>query len=176
MTATEDGGAVTETVIRPTGLTEPLTRSLVFRQWTEMALRYEAPPPCSEDDAIPSGRFDPPDGLFLLAERAGEAVGCGGYRPCAEGPPGTAEVKRLFVDPTVRGTGLGRLVMEALEAAAAVAGYERLWLETGTAQPEAIALYDTSGYDRIEPYGEYKESPLSVCFAKDLSAGRRGSA
>jgi GNAT superfamily N-acetyltransferase len=154
-------------VARVTTFEDPVARRLVLAQWTDMSLRYGEPAPCGEDEALPTGRFEPPDGLFLVVEQDDRSVGCGGFRACPQGPPHTAEVKRLFVVPEARGLGVARFLMAELERAAAAAGYERMWLETGTAQPEAVALYDALGYVRIVPYGEYKESPQSVCFAKD---------
>jgi GNAT superfamily N-acetyltransferase len=147
---------------------DPVARGLVFAQWSDMCVRYGGPPPCDEDEAVPHGTFTPPEGLFLVAERDGAAVGCGGFRACAEAPPPAAEVKRLFVVPEARGFGVARFLMAELERAAAASGYERLWLETGTAQPEAMGLYAATGYVRIAPYGEFRDSPQSVCFAKDL--------
>lgn len=162
-------GAIT--AVRAASFEDLVARRLVFEQWSDMAERYGGPPPCDEDEALPAGPFTPPEGLFLVAERGGEAVGCGGFRPCPEAPPRTAEVKRLYVVPAARGTGVARLLMAELEVAATRAGYERIWLETGLAQPEAIALYEALGYGRIVPYGEYRDSPLSVSFSKEL--GRR---
>jgi GNAT superfamily N-acetyltransferase len=154
---------------------DPVARALVFAQWTDMAVRYGGDLPCDEDEAIPHGSFEAPEGAFLVVESAGRAVGCGGFRRCDDGPPGTAEVKRLFTVPEARGLGVARFLMAEIEALAAAYGYERLWLETGTAQPEALALYDALAYARILPYGEYKDSPQSVSFAKDLRPDLPGS-
>jgi len=55
-----------------------------------------------------------------------------------------------------------------LETTALAAGAQAIILETGSKQPEAIALYVATGYEAIEPYGLYKDSPMSRCFAKDL--------
>ena len=140
-----------------------------------MAVRYGGEPPCDEVEALPSGRFELPEGLFLVAERDSTAVGCGGFRLCVEGPPRTAEVKRLFVIPEARGTGVARFLMDELERRAAGAGYERMWLETGIEQPEALGLYAAIGYTTITPYGEYKDTGVSVCLAKDLCHDRSGT-
>lgn len=155
--------------------TDATARSLVFAQWTDMARRYAGDPPCDEDEALPHGDFSPPAGAFVVVERDGAGVGCGGFRRCDSGPPATAEVKRLFTVPEARGAGIARFLMADLEVRAAVQGYEHLWLETGTAQPEAIGLYEATGYVRIDPYGEYRDSPQSVSFAKDLVRRHAGS-
>jgi GNAT superfamily N-acetyltransferase len=77
-------------------------------------------------------------------------------------------VKRMYTVPTARRRGVSRLILERLEGIATELGYARLQLETGTEQPEALALYDSAGWVRITPYGRYKEDPTSVCYAKDL--------
>ncbi|MGH9027526.1 MAG: GNAT family N-acetyltransferase, partial [Acidimicrobiia bacterium] len=83
----------------------------------------------------------------------------------------TGEIKRMYVAPEARGRGVGQAILVALEGEASKLGYRRLVLETGTKQPEAIALYQRSGYGLIEPYGVYKDSPMSRSFAKDLDPG-----
>jgi GNAT superfamily N-acetyltransferase len=108
-----------------------------------------------------------PHGVFLVAWSAGEPVGCGAVKPT--GQSGVGEVKRMYVAPTARRRGVSRRLLAGLEARAAELGYERLLLETGAPQPEAIALYDSAGWHRIVPYGRWKDSPSSVCFAKDLA-------
>ena len=79
-----------------------------------------------------------------------------------------AEVKRMYVRTAARGRGIGGAILVALETEARVLGVSRLVLETGVRQPEALALYRRFGFDVIPPFGEYVESPLSVCMAKDL--------
>ena len=59
-------------------------------------------------------------------------------------------------------------MLARLEAEAAALGYRWVQLETGTRQPEAIALYEATGYARIAPYGQFEEHELTVCFGKDL--------
>jgi GNAT superfamily N-acetyltransferase len=92
--------------------------------------------------------FDPPAGAFLVG-RAGDAgppVGGVGLRA---GAPTTGEVRRLWVDPAWRGRGLGRALMDALEHAAADLGHVTLQLATGDRQPEAVALYEATGWERL---------------------------
>lgn len=109
----------------------------------------------------------PPLGSFLVAELDGQAVGCAGLRLLA---PGVGEVKRMYVAPAARGQGLARALLRALVAHARAAGLTRLQLETGIQQPEAMALYAGEGWQPIEPYGHYRDSPLSRCFALELSS------
>jgi len=108
----------------------------------------------------------PPHGTFLIARVDGEAVGCGALRRHDDR---TGEVKRMYVAPGARGRGVGRALLTALQAAAADLGYRRLVLETGIRQPEAITLYESTGWTPIASYGAYRESPLSRCF--ELSLG-----
>ena len=114
---------------------------------------------------VTPGDVAPPVGAFVVARLDGEPVGCGALRRHADG---VAEVKRLWVAPPARGRGLARTLMAWLEAEAVALGYRQLTLETGLRQPEAIALYTALGYRRRAPYGRYADSPLSVCFERDL--------
>lgn len=105
-------------------------------------------------------------GAFFIARRAGTPIGCGAVRRL---DASAGEIKRMYVTPEARGHGVGRAVLAALEAEARRLGLTRLVLETGDRQPEAIALYERFGYVRIPAFGEYVDSPLSVCMAKDLA-------
>ena len=104
-------------------------------------------------------------GAFLIAFRSGNPVGCGAIRRI---DAQTGEIKRMYVVPQERGRGLGRAILNALEAEAQCLGVSRLVLETGVRQSEAQALYQRAGFSRIAPFGEYVGSPLSVCLAKNL--------
>jgi GNAT superfamily N-acetyltransferase len=72
------------------------------------------------------------------------------------------------VEPEERGKGVGRFVLESLEAAARRMGVRRLVLETGDQQDAAIALYRRAGFSRVDCWGEYATSATSVCFEKHL--------
>ena len=74
----------------------------------------------------------------------------------------------MYVRAGARPAGVARAVLEHLEATAAEAGADGLDLETGTAQPEAIRLYESSGYVRVEPFGYYKGYPSARHFGKRL--------
>lgn len=104
-------------------------------------------------------------GTFLVARDGGRAVGCGAIRLL---DVTTAEVKRMYVEPSQRGKGVGMAVLARLEAAAAELGARRLVLETGTHSPEALALYARAGFTQIDCWGEYATSPTSVCLEKKL--------
>ena len=105
-------------------------------------------------------------GTFLVVYRGGTPVGCGALRLLdAE----TAELKRMYVSPIVRGSRLGRRLVAALEAEARALSVRRLVLETGVRQAAALALYRATGFHPIPLFGEYCLSPeTSVCLGKDL--------
>lgn len=113
----------------------------------------------------------PPHGTFLVAWLDGEPAGCGALKPL-DSDPAVGEIKRMYTAPTARRLGISRVLLTRLEEMAAKLGYGRIQLETGTAQPEAMALYESAGWHRITPYGHYKGSPQSVCFAKELDPVR----
>lgn len=106
------------------------------------------------------------DGAFVVAYVDETAVGCGAIRRLDEA---TAELKRMYVDPSVRGRGIGRALVDALEREARRLGVTRIVLETGTRLTPAIRLYESMGYARIPLFGEYLRSPdTSLCFGKPL--------
>jgi GNAT superfamily N-acetyltransferase len=110
--------------------------------------------------------FVPPDGIFLvLRDDAGRAIGCGGI---ARFDDRRGEVKRMYVVPEARGRGLGRRLLEELEAQARALGYTGVVLETGDRQPEALGLYESAGFARIPCYPPYDSRALSLCFEKRL--------
>ncbi len=91
--------------------------------------------------------FDPPEGAFVVARGSGSASPAGGVGVRRVGT-GCGEIKRLWVDPAWRGRGLGRALMDALEEEGCRLGLVALQLGTGDRQPEAIALYQSSGWER----------------------------
>jgi putative acetyltransferase len=115
-------------------------------------------------------RLDPSEvahgsGAFLVAFREGVAFGCGALR-CIDTL--TGELKRMYVNPSARGLGVGHALLVALQAEARRLGLTRVVLETGVRQAPALSLYERAGFTRIALFGEYVGSPLSVCMAKDL--------
>ncbi|WP_181795507.1 GNAT family N-acetyltransferase [Streptomyces sp. WELS2] len=117
--------------------------------------------------------FDPPRGVYLIAyDERDRPVATGGWRSKDlddEGyQDGDAELKRMFVIEEMRGRGLARRILAALEEDARAAGRVRMVLETGTKQPEAIALYTSSGYEPCAKFGYYRHHEESLCYAKRL--------
>ena len=104
--------------------------------------------------------------LFVAREGvAGPGIGCGAVVLHAE----YAEVNRMYVTPDLRGRGLGRLILDALEAEARTASVAWLRLETGPKQPEALGLYRRAGFAECGPFGDYAPDPLSVFMEKRLA-------
>ncbi|MEU0452323.1 GNAT family N-acetyltransferase [Streptomyces sp. NPDC006129] len=117
--------------------------------------------------------FEPPNGIYLIAyDEHGAPVASGGWRAQDANDEGNqdgdAELKRMYVIEQMRGRGLARRILAALEEDARVAGRVRMVLETGTKQPEAIALYTSSGYEPCAKFGYYRHYESSRCFAKQL--------
>jgi GNAT superfamily N-acetyltransferase len=117
----------------------------------------------------PAQEFDGPGGQMLLATLGAEQVGCVGLRRVSAE---TAELKRMYVRPERRGQGIARALLAACEQAARDLGYVQLWLETGTLQPEAVALYLSAGYEPVDPFGQYAGESLSVHLGRSLAADR----
>jgi GNAT superfamily N-acetyltransferase len=95
------------------------------------------------------GKYEPPKGRLLLAWRGAEPVGCIALRPL-EGD--ACEMKRLYVQPRVRGERLGRRLVERICHEARAAGYSRICLDTLPTMTEAIQLYTDMGFKPIQPY------------------------
>jgi GNAT superfamily N-acetyltransferase len=150
-----------ELFVRPLSYSEPVVRALEAELQQEYVKRYGD----QDQTPIDDGQFDPPEGLFLVGFVGSEPVASGGFRRHEDG---VAEIKRMYVVEDHRGIGLARRMLVELESRAAQAGYRSAVLVTGLAQPEAIALYQSSGYTPIEPFGTYKNSDLVRCFSKVL--------
>lgn len=108
--------------------------------------------------------ISPPNGLFLVARLAGRPVGCGALKITA---PGVADIKRMWVDPAVRGRGLGRRLLHQLVAEARALPARRVQLETNRVLLEAIALYRAEGFVEVEPFND--EPHAHHWFAQELT-------
>ena len=149
--------------IRREDLTSVTAQALIGDLNAELRKRYP-------EDGVSYFRLDaeevrPGRGAFLVAYVDGVPAGCGAVRSIENG---AAEIKRMYVTPQFRQRGIARRVLEALEQEARNLGIRRVLLETGPRQPEAIALYQQTGYVPTQPFGEYQPSPLNVFFEKRL--------
>lgn len=152
--------------LRPLPYDHPVARYLVERVQQEYVVRYGGRDAAVVDPAD----FEPPAGLFLVAEVDGVPAACGAWRLL---PSGDVEIKRVYVEPAFRRRGLARRMMAALEDSAAAAGHRAVVLNTGQQQPEALALYDRLGYRPVPGYGVYACAPDAVFLGRELEQGDR---
>ena len=101
---------------------------------------------------------------FLMARINGEAAGCGAFVNSGD----HAEIKRMFVLPDLRGKGIGWRILAELEKRAQLDGLVISRLETGVSQPEALKMYERSGYRRRDSFAPYVNDPLSVFMEKKI--------
>ncbi len=116
--------------------------------------------------------FTPPAGVFYVGYVDGIAVASGAWRAVGLdrlGTRRTAEVKRMYVVEEAQRQGLARAMLAHLESTARAAGHEVMVLNTGDRQPEAIALYESSGYVPVDGFGMYACHPGAFFFAKRLT-------
>lgn len=152
-----------EIELRREDLTSAAAAALILALNEELSRRY--PEPGANHFRLDVDEVAPGRGAFFVAYAGDRAIGCGAIRRLDSD---TAEIKRMYVEPDMRGRGVGRVVLAALEAEARRLGVSRIVLETGERQSEALTLYLAAGFSRIPAFGEYVASPLSVCMAKDL--------
>jgi GNAT superfamily N-acetyltransferase len=154
--------------IRPARFTDHDVVLLVEQVQAEYVVRYGGP----DETPLDPRMFDPPEGAFFVGYLEGKPVTMGGWRRrrdvAALGRDRAAEIKRMYVAPALRRGGLARVVLAHLESTARLAGADVMILETGLRQPEAIALYESSGYVPVEGFGYYKDFPNSRYFGKRL--------
>lgn len=121
------------------------------RYFAELDARFPDGFDAGDSIVADAERHRAPHGAFVLARSDGDHVACGALQHIA---PGTAEIKRMWVDPTWRGVGLGRRMLAALETLALERGHARVILDTNAELAEAIAMYESSGYRPIERYND----------------------
>ncbi|WP_328461603.1 GNAT family N-acetyltransferase [Actinoplanes sp. NBC_00393] len=139
----------------------PAVQTLVAENMADLSARYGG---TGDDTPISAADFTPPRGAFLVAVAGSQLIASAGWRR-----HGTdAELKRMFTTATARGRGVARRMLAAVEDSARSAGCKRLILETGDRQPEAIALYESAGYTRIEDFGFYAGHEGVLSYAKPL--------
>ncbi len=121
----------------------------------------------AELGTLPGG-YARPDGRLLLAvDERGAPIGCVALRPVA---PGACEMKRLYVRPIARGTGLGAALARAIVGAARDAGYARMCLDTLPSMLDARRLYDRLGFRPTDPY-VHNPVPGALFLSLDLTTG-----
>ena len=141
----------------------PDARRLVAALDAHLASRYA--PEQRFGPHLKAEHVAPGVGTFVIARADGKAVGCGALK---RRDPTTIEVKRMYVEPEMRGRRVAREILDHLENTARAMGAERLVLETGIYQEEAIGLYRGAGFKAVDCFDEYVGVPTSVCFEKPL--------
>lgn len=107
-----------------------------------------------------------PEITFVVARLHGKAAGCGAIKWYEDG---TAELKRIFVADDARGNGIGRRIMDQLQELADGKRVERLYLETGPLNVEAVGMYRAFGFEECGPFADYPENPYSLFMTKRLA-------
>lgn len=145
---------------------EPPRQPAVMRLLEQSDAYAQSLYPAESNHLVDISALEKPSVAFFVARHEGEIVGC-----CAlvDAGDGTAEIKRMFVDPEARGLKIGRRLLERIEAQGRDAGLSVIRLETGIYQPEAIGLYRTAGYADIGPFGTYQPDPLSLFMEKRIA-------
>ena len=138
-----------------------LTAGLIAELQADLTTRYGGP----DETPVDPAEFAPPNGVFVVARHDGDLIGCAGLRRHDDE---TVELKRMFVRVEHRRRGHARRLLSSLEDHARELGYRKLALETGLAQPEAIALYESAGYLPLPGFGHYAGDDLSRAFVKVL--------
>jgi GNAT superfamily N-acetyltransferase len=150
------------------GPQDPLAEPLLAELTVEYATRYSAPEQAVATwlRGYPADEFSPPGGALLIGLLDGRPVTGGAFRRFDDT---TAELKRIWTDSRYRRRGHGRALLVELEAAIAARGYRRIYLTTGDRQPEAEALYLSTGYVRLDEPLPAEGEVYPLAFAKTLA-------
>ncbi len=139
----------------------PAAAELRAAQREEITLRYGTP----DSEPGPAPTADDITAFFVSFDDGGRPLGCGAVRQLNDSE---AEVKRMYVEPGSRGTGVASALLAQLEEFGRSQGWLRLLLETGDQQPDAVRFYTREGYARVANFGYYDGVEQSLCFAKEL--------
>jgi GNAT superfamily N-acetyltransferase len=141
-------------------------RSLIAAAQDELNRRYG---PDADAEHLEATEMVPPRGIFVVAREDGQLAGGVGVRSIGASGAHLGEIKRLWVRPDLRGSGVAPLLMDAVSTEAAGLGMVRLYLETGPAQPEAEAFYRKSGWEPVERFPDGVFSyPVGIKFTRAL--------
>jgi DNA-binding MarR family transcriptional regulator/GNAT superfamily N-acetyltransferase len=142
----------------------PAARWCIGQYFDELDRRFESGFDPAASLSADDGDLIPPRGAFLVASVDGEPVACGAVKSIS---PGVGSLKRMWVAHTVRGLGIGRRVLEALEAQARELGLTTLRLETNQTLHEAIRLYRSAGFREVAPFNSdpYAHHWFEKCLA-----------
>jgi len=146
-----------QAVIATVDPVDPEARQCLDAYFAELNRRFDAGFDPSASISADDDELRPPAGLLVVARLRGLPVGCGAIKFHGDEP---AELKRMWVDESIRGLGVGRRILVDLEARATSAGVRTLRLETNETLVEAVSLYRSAGYLEVpafndEPYAHH---------------------
>ena len=156
--------AVADLELRAEPYDGPAAQMLIAQVQQEYVVRYGS----ADETSMDAAEFTPPDGDFrrrLPGRRTGGVRRLASTGHAARHRGDQADVRRTRATPSR----LARLLLAEIEDSIRAAGYHQIWLETGLRQPEAIALYSSSGYGPIDGYGHYRDAPLARSLGKTLA-------
>jgi GNAT superfamily N-acetyltransferase len=160
VSAAGDRGGEPAVAVEPRPFDDPICVELRQELAAELLARFG-------EDTEPGAKPTSADvAVFLVAQAGQEALGCGGVRLLGGG---AAELKRMFVRPAARRSGVGREILAALEAEVLARGCDIARVETSVDLPEAIAFYERAGYREIPCFGAYTGVATSRCFERRLT-------
>jgi GNAT superfamily N-acetyltransferase len=158
-------------VVERTSLEDPDTLDLIADLNAELTGKYDDP--SDNHFRLEPDEVSPGMGAVVVGRLEERAVACGAIRRIDgdfDGAGGrAAEIKRMYVAPAARGNKLGAAILDRLELEAGGLGIDRLVLETGSRQPEAMQLYERAGFIARDRWGEYADAPHSRCYEKRLA-------
>jgi putative acetyltransferase len=153
---------MTQATIQIENPDQPALRALL----AEADAFYGALYPPEHNHLLDVASLQRPGVAFHVARIDGSVAGFGAV-VAQDG--GWGEIKRMYVDPALRGQGIGRLILDALEDHARRTGIDRLRLETGIRQAAALSLYRAAGFQPRGPFGDYEANETSLFFEKPLA-------
>jgi DNA-binding MarR family transcriptional regulator/ribosomal protein S18 acetylase RimI-like enzyme len=138
-------------VVAPVDPAEPAAQHCLNAYYAELNRRFDTGFDPARSLPMVEHEIRPPEGLFLIATLHGSPIGCGALRFHGDQP---TEVKRMWVDESARGLGVGRRLLHELETRAAAHGSSVLHIETNGTLTEAINLYRSAGWVEVAPFND----------------------
>lgn len=149
-----EGTEVTFATVDPAS---PEAAGAMARYFAELEGRFPGGFDSSAAVVAAAGAFAAPRGVFVVVRTAAGTVGCGGVQWLDDR---RGEIKRMWVDPDARGAGIGRRLLQFLEAVVVSSGRSVIVLDTNSALTEAIAMYRANGYSSVERYNDNPDAEL----------------
>jgi putative acetyltransferase len=141
----------------------PAVRRIVSDVLREYGLAFDPIVTDADLDDLPANYTDRGGCFRVIVNDRGDVVGCGGLYALGHG---VAEIRKMYLQPAVRGRGWGRKLLEDLVAAAAALGFSRVTLETASVLREAVTLYRAFGF--VETPCDHLSSRCDLAFSLDL--------